>query len=335
MPLTLEDIAHLSGFSRSTVSRVVNSDPNVREATRHKVMEIIQENDFHPNLAARRLAAGHTRIIGLVIPVGVGTVFSDPYFPQLIQGVFSACNVQEYTVMLWIADPEDKRRMAGQIPHSGLVDGVIVSSMLIDDPIVNVLRESRMPFILVGHHPTLDVNYIDMDNIQGGYQATLHLLHLGRKRVATISGPQYMIPAVDRYQGYLSALKEFHMPLESGLVAEADFTEMGGYAAMRKLLPENPDAVFVASDVMAQGVLRALRDVMLDIPNDVAIVGYDDIPSAAQSVPPLTTISQPIYQFGSLAVESLIDIIHHPEKGTRRTMLTPKLIIRESCGAAR
>jgi len=332
MPLTLEDIARLSGVSRSTVSRVINADSNVKEETRQKVMQVIQNIDFQPNLAARRLAAGHTNVIGLVIPAGVSTLFVDPYFPQLIQGVSTACNAHEYSVMLWLAEPEYERRMIRQILHSGLVDGVIVSSTLMDDPIVNSLYESRMPFILVGRHPSLEVNYLDVDNVEAGREATLHLMRLGRKKVATITGPQNQIAGYDRFQGYQRALQERRQALRSELVVEGDFTESGGYTAMLQLIPMRPDAVFVASDMMAVGAMRALHEVNLTVPEDVAIIGFDDIPAAAKADPPLTTVRQPIRTMGSVAVETLIDILAHPGSEVRHILVATELVIRSTCG---
>src|SRR5450759_4402560 len=163
MPLTLDDIARLSGVSRSTVSRVINADTNVKVETRKKVWQVIQKINFQPNLAARGLAAGRTNIIGLVIPASVAFIFMDPYFPLLIQGISGACNAHNHSVMLWLAEPEYESRTIRQILHNGLADGVIVSSTLMDDPIIKSLHESNMPFILMGRHPTLDVNYIDVD----------------------------------------------------------------------------------------------------------------------------------------------------------------------------
>jgi LacI family transcriptional regulator len=332
MPLTLEDIARLSGVSRSTVSRVINADSNVKEETRQKVLQVIQNIDFQPNLAARRLVTGRTNVIGLVIPAGVSTLFVDPYFPQLIQGVSTACNARDYSVMLWLAEPEYERRMIRQILHNGLVDGVIVSSTLMNDPIVNSLHESRMPFILIGRHPTLDVNYLDVDNVEAGREATLHLYRLGRKQIATITGPQDQIAGFDRLQGYQKALQERRQVFRPELVVEGDFTEAGGYTAMLRLIPMKPDAVFVASDMMAVGALRALHEVNLTVPDDVALIGFDDIPAAAKADPPLTTMRQPIRSMGMVAVETLIDIIAHPGSDTRHVVLTTELVIRSSCG---
>ena len=332
MPLTLEDIAQMSGVSRSTVSRVINGDPNVNDQTRSKVQEIIQRINFQPNLAARGLAVGHTQVLGLGIPTGVGNLFTDPYFPLLIQGVSLACNAFGYSVMLWLAEPEYERTTIGQILYSGLVDGVIISSMLTDDPLIERLAESKRPFVTVGRHPTNDkVNYIDVDNRAGANQAVSYLLRIGRKRIATITGPQNMIAGQDRYQGYLDALRERGISTSLDLVAEGDFTDAGGAVAMRRILSHRPDAVFVASDAMAFAAMRIVKEAGLRIPEDIAIVGFDDIPAAALSNPPLTTVRQPIQRTGSVAAETLIDLIEHPDPQIRRVLLPTELVIRSSC----
>jgi LacI family transcriptional regulator len=332
MALTLEDIARLSNVSRSTASRVINGDEKVREETRRRVLDVIQQNNFHPNMAARHLAVGRTNVIGLVIPAGVGAIFNDPYFSQLIQGVSGACNAKEYSIMLWLAEPEYERRMIRQIVSNGTVDGVVVSSTLMDDPIVLSLHNSNMPFILIGHHPTIDVNSVDIDNVQAAKQAALHLINCGRSRVATINGPQNQIAGHDRSDGFKLALQEKGLAFDAALSVDGDFTEASGYAAMQKLLLAGPDAVFAANDIMAAGALRAIREAGLRVPQDIALAGFDDVPIAAQLTPPLTTIRQPIRSMGGLAVETLIEVIHQPETQPRRIVLQPELIIRASCG---
>jgi LacI family transcriptional regulator len=330
MPLTLEDIARLSNVSRSTVSRVINGDEKVSAETRQRVLEIIQQNNFHPNQAARRLAAGRTNILGLVIPARVGTTFSDPYFSQIIQGVSSACNAQEYSLMLWLAEPEHERRMIRQILSNGTVDGVIVSSTLTDDPIVGSLHNSLMPYVLIGHHPALEVNSVDLDHVRAAEEAATHLIRCGYRRLATISGPQNQTAGQDRLRGFRAALEKNGLAFEPALAVEGDFTEAGGDAAMQKLLPARPEAVFAASDLMAAGAYRAIRAAGLRIPEDIALVGFDDLPVASQLTPPLTTIRQPIQRMGSLAVETLIEILHQPEIQPRQIILQPELILRAS-----
>jgi len=302
MPLTLEDIARLSGVSRSTVSRVINEEENVKDQTRQKVMQVINSYNFQPNLAARGLASGRTNVIGVVIPASVTVIFTDPYFPQLLQGVSAVCNTREYSVMLWLSEPEYERRMISRILHNGLVDGVLVASIPMNDPIIESIVESKMPYILIGRHPSAAVNYLDVDNVQSSRKATMHLVRLGYKRIATITGIQNQISGYDRYQGYLKALQDSNFPSRPELVAEGDFTEEGGYKAMMRLLKYKPDAVFVASDTMAYGAMRALREANLRIPEDVAIVGFDDLPNSSKTIPPLTTIRQMPSMMGSRAV---------------------------------
>ncbi len=333
--MNLEQIAKLSGVSRSTVSRVVNNDPNVSKVTREKVMQVVKRVNYTPNAAARGLAVGRTHVLGLVIPMGVAALFTDPYFPILIQGVSSACNAREYSVMLWLAEPEYERRQIRQIMYSGLVDGVIVSSMLLNDSLVQALSDGDLPFMLVGRHPTdTHASYVDADNIGGAREAVTHLLRLGRTRVATITGPQNMIVGADRLTGYLAALHERGVISDASLIAEGDFTEADGYRAMQQLMMRRPDALFAASDMMAIGAMRALREAGLRVPEDVAVVGFDDLPQSARTEPPLTTVRQPTYRLGTTAVDSLLDLIEYPDSSPRRIVLPTELVVRASCGSA-
>lgn len=334
MAITLEEIAKLSNVSRSTVSRVINGDPNVKEETRRRVLKVIDSVNFQPNLAARSLAAGRTDVIGLVIPAGLAAIFTDPYFPQLVTGISAECNSVGYSVMLWLAEPEYERQMITKILHSGLLDGVIAASMVTDDPIVHSLYNSKMPFVLVGRHPTLDISYIDVDNVAGAYTATMHLVSIGQKRIATISGPQNLIAGYDRFQGYKHALEENSLSFDPQLVSEGDFSEKSGYEACLKLIPHKPDAIFVANDTMAMGAFQALGESRLRVPEDIALVGFDDIPQAKTAPAPLTTIRQPIQKMGAAAVKTLIEIIQNQESQTKSTILPTELVIRKSSGSS-
>lgn len=328
---TLEHIARVAKVSRSTVSRVVNDDPNVNEATRKRVLGVVQRLDYHPNVAARSLAAGHTRILGIVIPMGVSALFSDPYFPIQIQGISSACNVHDHSVMLWIAEPEYERRTIRQILNNGLIDGVILASHLMNDPIIGALTAQKMPFILIGRHPSNPkIHYVDVDNIDSARQLVEHLVERGYSRIATIAGPKNMIAGADRMQGYQLALQNRSIAPDPQLVVEGDFSENGGYEAMRQLVPLKPDAVFAASDTMALGAMRAIREAGLRIPQDIALAGYDDMPFAVRVDPPLTTVRQPVHRTGYVAAETLIDLVAHPGSSPRHIVLLTELIIRAS-----
>ena len=331
----LEEIAKLAKVSRSTVSRVINDDPKVSPETRARVQSVVKRLNYHPNIAARGLAAGRTGILGLVIPMGVAAVFTDPFHPIVTQGVAWACNAHSYSVMLWLAEPDYERRTISQILHNGVIDGVILASMLLEDPLLHSLKESRLPFILIGRHPTdAHVNYVDVDNISSAREMVSYLFRLGHRSVATIAGPRNMIAGADRLEGYFAALRDRGIAPDSNLIVSGDFTEDSGYTAMQQLLPFKPDAVFAASDTMAIGAMHAIRDAGLCVPEDIAMAGFDDVPAAARTVPPLTTIRQPVYRSGVIAAETLIDLIANPSSQTHRIILPTELVIRASTGPA-
>lgn len=333
--VTMEEVARASGFSRSTVSRVLNGDSRVREATRKQIAEVIERLSYHPHAAARSLASQRTEVIGLVIPRAVRNLFVDPYFPALTEGIAQVCNEHGYTLALFLfSSPEEETRLHKHILRSRSVDGVIVSSAVEDDPLVPQLAEAGMPFVLVGrcvHLP--EVSYVDVDNVVGARLAVSQLLGTGRKRVGTIIGPLNMVVSQDRKRGYELALRQAGLAPESDLVAVGDFTEEGGYHAMRQLLPARPDAVFAASDAMAIGAMLQLTEQGLQVPGDIAVVGFDDIPRARTTNPPLTTIRQPITETGIRAASMLLDILSTGSEPPRRLILPIELVLRQSCGS--
>jgi LacI family transcriptional regulator len=180
-----------------------------------------------------------------------------------------------------------------------------------------------------------EVSFVDVDNVEGSHTAASHLIRLGYRRIATITGPLNTPVGLDRRQGYLNALTERGRPVDESLLVEGDFTEVGGYVAMQRLLVQRPpEAIFVASDTMALGALRALRNAGLSVPKDVAVVGFDDLPSSSVSDPPLTTIRQPIARIGSQAVRTLLDILENGLQTPRQIIMTTQLVIRNSCGSS-
>ncbi len=335
--LRLEDIAKLAGVSRSTVSRVVNDDPNVRESVRKRVLEVIQDTGYHPNAAARSLASQRSLTLGLVLPHSVHLFFTDPYFPRLTQGIAQACNHYNYTLALFLlATKEDEEKLYPRISRKGLLDGILVQTGQIGDQLIERLGSSNIPLVIAGRPPQVEeLSYIDVDNVNGAYNAVSHLVQMGYKRTATITGPNNTTVGIDRKEGYVKALLQRGRSVDETLIAEADFTESGGYYAMRKLLNSHPDAVFAASDIMAIGAMRAVREAGLCIPADIAFVGFDDLPLPIPADPPLTTIRQPVFQFGFKAIEILIDLIENGVQPPRRIIMDTELIIRQSCGASR
>ena len=332
--LTLEDIAQRAGVSRSTVSRVVNDLPNVRPDVRKRVLEVIQTTGFQPNAAARTLASRRSWMIGLVLPRGVSSFFADPYFPRLTQGIAQACNQYNYTLGLFlVGTKEDEEKIYPRVSHKGYLDGILVQSGQIGDQLIDHLVSSNIPLVIAGRpFHCEDVSYIDVDNVNAAYKAVSHLIRLGYKRIGTIAGLSNSTVSLDRKEGYLKALVERGHPVDESLIVEGDFTEASGYYAMKKLLAASPDAIFAASDIMAIGAMRAVREAGLRVPDDIAFVGFDDLPFATLPDPQLTTIRQPIYRLGFKAVEILIDLIQNGTKPPRRIIMDTELIIRGTCG---
>lgn len=332
MTPTLEEVAQIAGVSRSTVSRVINNHPNVRAETRERVWQAIQECGYQPHAVARSLVTNRTRIVGMVIPETVTTLFTDPFFPLLLQGATEACNTHHYQLLLSLFnDPAGQEKTYQRVMRSGYVDGVIVASASLQDPVIPSLLRDGIPFVSVGRHPDEQINYVDVDNVNGARMAVEHLIQLGHRRIGTITGPLDMTSGQDRLQGYRQALAAHNLPIEEELIVEGDFREGGGVTGMQRLLSASPSAVFVASDIMALGALKALREENLRVPQDISLVGFDDIPLASALEPPLTTVRQPVRRMGTLAVEMLLDLIEHPGAGPRRIVLPTQLVIRKSC----
>lgn len=330
--LTIERIGELAGVSRSTVSRVINGQPDVAPAVRQRVMDVVEATGYVPHSAARTLAGTRSRIVGLAIPETTQMVFADPFFGHLIRGVSRACNRHEQTLALFLFhETSDEIRLLDRIVRTSLVDGLVVSVSYLDDPLIGRLLDRDVPFVLVGEHSSPHVSFVDSDNEHGAGLAVQHLLELGRRRIATVTGPLRNAAARTRLTGYERALGAAGQPVQPDLVVEGDFTEGTAYELTLELLAHRPDAIFAASDTMAMGVLRALRSAGLRVPEDVAVVGFDDLPAAATSTPTLTTVRQRVEHLGELAVQTLLDVLAEGEGATpRRTTLPVELVVRAS-----
>ncbi len=309
---------------------MVNDQPDVSPDVRKRVLQIVHETGYQPNAAARSLRSKRSDVIGLVLNNTVGGLFTDPYFPALTQGVYQACSRYNKTLALFLEGnpsvifPRLKRR--------GHLDGFLLQVGTDDDCLIKKMKQTDVPFLVLGRPSDPDYSYIDVDNISGAYQATLHLIRQKRQRIATICAPLITTTGIDRKEGYCRALRERALPFHQELVVEGDFSEENAYNLMKSLLAHHPDAVFCASDDMARGAAHAILDAGLSIPQDIAVVGYDDLPPAISASPFLTTIRQPITNMGLTAVEILLDMIEHPSQPHQRVVLDVELVVRESSG---
>jgi len=336
--LTLEDIAEQAGVSRSTVSRVINNQSNVSASARERVEYVIRNTNFHPNAAARTLASQRSWMLGLVLPLSVSAFFTDPYYPNLTKGIAQACNLNDYTLSFFLVSNEkDEANMYPRIARKGFLDGVLVQAGHHgDQAIIGRMIDMNIPTVVIGRPFRSDnVSFVDIDNVNSSYTAVSHLIRTGHRRIATITGPANSTVGIDRLDGYRKALSERSLPANDTLVIEGDFTEMGGYYAMQRLLPHQPDAVFVASDMMAMGALRAIQEAKLKVPEDIALVGFDDLPVAGFPNIQLTTVRQPVVQTGVQAVETLLDLIENGVKKPMHIIMDTEFIVRHTCGANR
>ena len=304
---TLEEVAAAAGVGRGTASRVINGSAKVSERARQAVEGAIAELGYVPNQAARTLVTQRTDAVALVIAESEERVFGEPFFAGVLRGINSA--LIETPLQLWLAMAASARQRERVEHHltDQHVDGVLLLSLHDDDPLPGLLRARDMPFVLGGGAARLEPGdaFVDVDNAAGARQAVDHLRALGRRRIATVAGPQDMEVGRARLAGYRAAAPG------ADLVAYGDFTEEGGAAAMRALLDREPrlDAVFAASDLMASGALRVLRAAGREVPREVALVGFEDAPIARQTDPPLTTVHQPAEVMGRRMAELLIALI--------------------------
>jgi len=306
---TIEEVAARAGVSRSTVSRVVNGSTSVSPTALDAVRRAIDELQYVPNRAARSLASRQTRAIALVIPEETDRFFGDPFFASIVAGISEAVGESDYVMNMLIASDDVSAKALGYL-RSGSVDGAIVASHHTSGTFVDRLADA-VPVVYGGRpgHVRESDHYVDVDNVQAGRDATRYLLDRGHRRLATVTGPSDMPAAIDRLRGFRETLAE--AGLDAVGVEDGDFTEAGGAIAMRRLLASGarPDALFVASDLMARGAYTALREHGLDVGRDIAVIGFDDSSAATSLTPALTTVRQPSREQGRQMARLLLEML--------------------------
>lgn len=329
--LTLEDVGHLAGVSRSTVSRVINKESSVSAAVRQRVEDVIRQTGYTPNAAARSLVSNRTGVIGLVIPSGVHNLFEDPYFARLIQGVTTASNRAHATLSLFLFETQDEEKdIYPRVVESGFLDGVIVTATRSGDPLISRIAASSLPTVIVGRPGIEGVSFVDVDNKGGSRDAARLLCETGCQVVGCIRAPESTTTGQDRLAGFIEGLADGGRALPTRRIADGDYSESSGYDGMIQLLNEGVDGVFVASDTMALGALRAIRESGLRVPDDVAVVGFDGFSASESANPPLTTLRQPVVQTAAGAVEMLMAEIERQGGEAVSRVLPVELVIRES-----
>lgn len=330
-PVTIYEVAREAGVSTATVSRVINDRRHVREATRQKVEQVMDQLGYVANRQARGLAGGRSKVIGLLV-----YELGSSYFNQLIRGIDAAVTSIGYDLMLYTthARREREAQHAAELA-GGPVDGLIIVLAVDIRSYVDRLHRQRVPFVLLDYDSDIPgTTFITAANRQGARDAVDHLVGLGHRRIGLITGTAGTSSARERLSGYRDALRTADIEHDRRLVVKGDFLEARGYEAMRQLLSldDRPTAVFTSADTAAFGALRAIREAGMRVPEDISVVGFDDIPESSLVTPPLTTVRQPLWEMGATAVRLLQRLMDEPDATPRRTELATQLIVRESTG---
>lgn len=333
---TIRDIARQSGFSRSTVSLVLNDSPHVSEETRSKILEVMRQLDYHPSSAARTLAGRKPHTIGVVFPK-VSSCFSDCYFADALAGIADAVSERHYQLLLEFATPSYKRHGAFlESFKAKRVEGFLYVGAWDSDTYIREVASGGCPVVLVNSRME-GVPSVLADNASGAYRVIEHLVTLGHKRIGVITSPMNVTTSQDRLDGYRKALSDYGVMPPDELFVAGDFSELGGDAAADILLDRCPEitAIAAANDMMAIGAMNALRSRGYRVPEDVSVVGADDIRLAKYVQPALTTVRTPIQHIGQQAARWLLNMIAGEESGFVEEVVPTDLVVRRSTAPER
>lgn len=337
MPATIKDIARKIGKSTTTVSRALNDFDDISPETKDLVRRAAEELGYIPNTMAQRLQKRQTDTIGLVIPTS-GPRFSDPFFSEFIAGIGNTAGRLGYDLLVSTRAPGDQELESyHQSIRSHRVDGFIIVRTRCEDPRIDYLRKVGFPFASFGRTGgQLDFPYVDEDSEHGMRLVIKYLAELGHKRIGVIAPPSDLEFSSYRLHGIRAQIEELGMSYENLAIVEGDLTQRSGYQWAGKLLDREirPTAIVACNDLMAIGAMSAAQERGLVVGKDLSITGFDNIPMAEHSHPPLTTVNQPIYQIGSMVCEMLINRIRGETNEVEQVLLTPTLVVRQSCGPA-
>lgn len=329
---TVIDVARASGVSCATVSRVLSGYEFVKDSTRTRVLEAVERLGYVANLQARTLAGGRSQIIGLLVPN-----LDNGYVGTITQGIDQELERTNYDLILYTSHRHPgKESFYVSAIANGLTEGLLLVAPQAPATYLNTLRKQNFPYVLIDQTDFTDnSSVVEATNWQGAYEATRYLIQLGHTRIAFITGALAVRSAVDRLQGYKAALTDSGIPIRKDLVIEGDYQQRTGYETTRSLLQRvdaRPTAIFASNDLTAFGAMDAARECGFRIPDNISIIGFDDVPQAVFVYPRLTTVRQPLEEMGRIAAKLLLEQIDDPGCPPQRVALPTQLVIRDSCG---
>lgn len=340
--VTSQDVARRAGVSRTTVSLVLNDVQGIQisDETRRRVIEAAEELGYVPEASAQALASRRVKIIGLLLTRSPHHITSDTFLTQILDGLIEVVHEKGLRLLIDIIKAQHQKEAYLQLVRSKRIDGVILSGPRFDDEALKLLEQEGFPTVIMGQLPGMDGCSVDVDNCAAAQRAVNHLINLGHRRIACITNAAiYYTAAEERLQGYRQALEQAGIEYDPDLVRYGDFDPDSGYRKMVELLAgrasgkEAFTAAFIASDVVAFGAKAAIREGGLNVPQDIALVGFDDVPVARYTDPPLTTVKLPARELGRVAGDRLVRMIDGEKMPGTRVLLETQLVIRESCGA--
>ncbi|SHJ75630.1 LacI family DNA-binding transcriptional regulator [Alicyclobacillus tolerans] len=334
---TIKDVASLANVSASTVSRVLADSPRISPETKRRVREALEQLDYHPNVFARGLVTNMARAIGILIPPGMNEFFQNPFFVEMMSGVSEVARESGWDTVL-STSAKNEEEVLDRMIRGRRVDGILLLGSRKDDIAIRKITEANFPAVLLGR-PNQEINFssVNNDNVQAAYEATQHLLQLGHERIGFLGGYSDLLVTVDRVQGYRKALLEWGIQPEERMEVSSFFLEQGGYLGMMRLLAlsDRPTAVLASDDVLAFGAMRAAAELGYALPEELAIVGFNDIRLAEIANPSLTSVRVHMHELGVAAGELLLEQIQAGKPLTKHRVIQHELIVRNSCGARR
>jgi DNA-binding LacI/PurR family transcriptional regulator len=339
VPVSIKDIAQVANVTPGTVSRALRDSPRVNPETKKRIQRLADEMGYTPDALARSLVMGRTQTIGVVV-----TTIADPFIGAIVQTIESAAHEQGYTVILTSSNDAPQREIeAVELLQSRRVDGVIVTSSRVGALYQDRLAQLRVPIVLINSlavHSGRHTISVSVDNHHGGQQATNHLIQKGHRRIAHVAAPADRNDGAERLAGYRDALAKAGIAYDPSLVVQGTGRAGGGQRALPALLSldDVPSAVFCYNDMTAIGLMHAARKAGLSVPDDLAVVGFDDIAFAQLAHPPLTTIAQPVGQLGRGAMEKVLTLLSmddRSESAVANVTVCGRLIVRASSGSRR